>query len=125
MAFCSYKRITIFSMNRLSLNSRMDERMRDLPCQRIQMEKISTYVGKKQRQVAREDDRTRLGDMWTFVAIDPNPKFVPAYRIGKRDMPTAKVFMADCPIGWRSACSSHPTRCAPTWTRRKRHLAQT
>lgn len=72
-----------------------DERMSDLPCQRIQVDEIWAYVGEKQRQVTPEDDRSRVGDMWTFVALDPNTKLVPAYRIGKRDMPTAKVFMAD------------------------------
>src|ERR687891_148041 len=48
----------------------MDEKMRELPCRRIQVDEIWSYVGKKQRGVKPGDDRTRVGDQWTFVAID-------------------------------------------------------
>jgi hypothetical protein len=30
--------------------------------------------------------------IWTFVALDPDTKLVPAYRVGKRDLPTATTF---------------------------------
>lgn len=73
----------------------MDERMRDLPCQRIQVDEIWSYVQKKQRWVTPEDDRSRVGDMWTFVALDPDTKLVPAYRVGKRTRPHAVAFMSD------------------------------
>jgi len=43
----------------------------ELPCKRIQVDEIWAYVGKKQAQLRPQDDRARLGDMWTFVAIDP------------------------------------------------------
>ena len=73
----------------------MDEEMRDLPCRRLQCDEIWSYVGKKQRQITPADDRSRLGDMWTFVAIDPDTKLVPAYRVGKRTRPNAVAFMGD------------------------------
>jgi len=73
----------------------MDEQMRDLPCERLQVDEIWTYVQKKQRQVVPGDDQTRVGDQWTFVALDADTKLVPTYRIGKRDLPTAKAFMGD------------------------------
>jgi hypothetical protein len=41
------------------------------------------------------DDSRRLGDQYTFVALDPESKLVPAYRVGKRDLPTATAFIAD------------------------------
>jgi len=41
------------------------------------------------------DDPRRLGDQYTFVALDPETKIVPAYRIGKRDLPTATAFITD------------------------------
>ena len=41
----------------------MDERMRALPCQRIQVDEIWSYVHKKQRWVTPEDDRSRVGDI--------------------------------------------------------------
>jgi IS1 family transposase len=75
----------------------MDDEMRDLTCQRVQVDEIWSYVQKKQRQVTPDDDRTRVGDMWTFVAIDADTKLVPAYRVGKRTRPHAVAFMADLP----------------------------
>jgi IS1 family transposase len=73
----------------------MDEQMRDLPCKRVQVDEIWSFVGKKQRQLTPQDDRSRVGDQWTFVAIDPDTKLVPAYRVGKRTRPHAVAFMAD------------------------------
>jgi IS1 family transposase len=73
----------------------MDEKMRELPCRRIQVDEIWSYVGKKQRHVRPEDDKARLGDQWTFVAIDADTKLVPAYRVGKRTWTDATIFMKD------------------------------
>ncbi len=73
----------------------MDETMRDLTCKRIQVDEIWSYVGKKQRQVTREDDKALVGDQWTFVAIDADTKLIPAYRVGKRTKPNAVAFMTD------------------------------
>jgi IS1 family transposase len=73
----------------------MDEQMRDLPCRRIQVDEIWAYVGKKQAHLTREDDRSRLGDMWTFVALDPDTKLIPTYRVGKRTRGNAVAFMGD------------------------------
>ena len=73
----------------------MDERTRDLSCRRIQVDEIWGYVGKKQARLGLGDNRSRLGDMWTFVALHPETKLVPAYRVGKRTRPDAVAFMAD------------------------------
>ncbi len=73
----------------------MNERMRDLSCRRVQVDEIWSYVGKKQMHLKPGEDRSRLGDMWTFVALDPDTKLVPAYRVGKRTRPHAVAFMAD------------------------------
>lgn len=73
----------------------MDSKMRNLSCQRLQVDEIWAYVQKKQRQVTLDDDRARVGDQWTFVALDPDTKIVPAFRVGKRDLPTASAFLAD------------------------------
>ena len=75
--------------------SLMDEKMRELPCKRVQVDEIWSYVGKKQRQLKPEDDRTRVGDQWTFVAIDSETKLVPSYLIGKRNSVCANIFMRD------------------------------
>ncbi len=75
--------------------SAMDDRMRDLPCEQIQVDEIWCYVGKKQRHLTLDDDPHRCGDFWTFVALDPESKIIPAFRVGKRDLTTATAFMND------------------------------
>jgi IS1 family transposase len=73
----------------------MNDRMHRLTCRRVQVDEIWSFVGKKQKQLTDEDDRSRLGDQWTFVAIDAETKLVPTYRVGKRDLPTATAFLTD------------------------------
>src|SRR6266849_10547939 len=73
----------------------MDEQMRELPCRRIEVDEIWAYVGKKQRHMTLFDDPRRVGDQYTFVALDPETKIVPAYRVGKRDLPNATAFITD------------------------------
>jgi IS1 family transposase len=73
----------------------MREKMHNLTCERIQVDEIWSYVGKHQRFLKPEDDRSKVGDLWTFVAIDPATKLVPAYHIGKRTKVHATAFMAD------------------------------
>ena len=44
---------------------------------------------------AQDNIAPTLSDQWTFVALDADAKLVPAYRIGKRDLPTATAFFGD------------------------------
>lgn len=43
----------------------MDEKMRDLPCENIQVDELWGFIQKKKRNLTPEDDSTR-GDVWTF-----------------------------------------------------------
>jgi IS1 family transposase len=72
-----------------------DKLLRHLTCHHIQVDEIWAYVQKKQRHMKVYDDPNRVGDMWTFVAIDADTKLVPTYRVGKRDLYTATAFMKD------------------------------
>ncbi len=72
----------------------LDEKMRDLPCRRLEFDEIWGFIGKKQRHVL-PDDSAEYGDVWTFCAIDAETKLVPSFRVGKRDLPTAKAFVSD------------------------------
>src|SRR5258706_3161242 len=71
----------------------MDEKMRDLDCNRIEIDEIWGYIGKKQRNINQFDDPTK-GDVWTFCAIDADTKLMPSYKIGKRTSETANAFVA-------------------------------
>ena len=72
-----------------------NEQMRNLDCRRIQCDEIWTFCRMKQARIPRFTDRTKVGDQWTFVAIDPDTKLIPAYRVGKRTRETAVAFMTD------------------------------
>ena len=42
-----------------------------------------------------EDNPAELGDVWTFVSLDPETKLIPSYMVGKRTSETAHAFMND------------------------------
>jgi hypothetical protein len=90
--------------------------MRNLDCRRIQCDEIWSYVGKKQMHLQRGDDRQRLGDQWTFVAIDADTKLVPIYRVGKRTREHAIAFMTDLSERLRDAIEGlHPALLEEHW----------
>jgi IS1 family transposase len=70
----------------------LDERMRQLPCRRLQCDEIWTYVGKKERHV-KDDDPAEFGDQWVYVALDADTKLIPAYLVGKRSSENTQAFM--------------------------------
>jgi IS1 family transposase len=73
----------------------LDETMRNLDCDRLEIDELWAFVGKKQRHVTETDDATRVGDTWTFVAIDSDTKLVPSFLVGKRDAASTQAFISD------------------------------
>ena len=61
----------------------------------IQVDEIWSYVGRSKCTFSSGTARATIGDQWTFVAIDPQTKLVPAYRVGKRTRDNAVAFMTD------------------------------
>jgi IS1 family transposase len=72
----------------------MDRKMRNLSCNRLEMDEIWGFVGKKERHVM-PTDAIGTGSVWTFCAIDAETKLVPAFKVGDRDAATADAFMQD------------------------------
>src|SRR5438552_3654431 len=72
----------------------MDRTMRDLACKRIQCDEIWAFVYSKQKNVP-ADKQGEAGDVWTWVALDPDTKLVPTFHIGPRDVEAAGAFMHD------------------------------
>ncbi len=70
-----------------------DLMVRDLVCQRVQVDELWSFVGCK--------EKTRLnggqgdGDAWTWIAIDADTKLVVSYLVGLRDIGYATEFMRD------------------------------
>jgi IS1 family transposase len=73
-----------------------DEMLRGLPCKRLQLDEIWSFVYAKQKNVkgskAAPGD---AGDVWTWVALDADTKLVASWRVGDRSLDTAKEFVAD------------------------------
>ena len=70
----------------------MDEKMRGLTCQQIEVDEIWGFIGAKQKNAQRAG---AYGDVWTFIALDADTKLIPSFIVGKRDSYHAKAFMSD------------------------------
>lgn len=73
-----------------------DQAFRKLPCKRLQLDEIWSFIYTKQRNVmlAKAAPET-AGDIWTWVAICADTKLVPSWRIGDRSGETAIEFVCD------------------------------
>lgn len=73
-----------------------DRTLRKLPCKRVQVDEIWSFVGMKAKNVPKEKQGVLgYGDVWTWTAIDAETKLVPSWLIGFRDTEHATVFMKD------------------------------
>lgn len=72
----------------------MDSQMMNLSIKRLQVDEIWSFVFKKQKNLA-EGDPEEYGDQYTFVAMDPESKLIPAFRVGKRTAKVALSFMSE------------------------------
>jgi IS1 family transposase len=73
----------------------MDDKLRDLTLNHVQVDEIWGFVGKKQRTVKNKQEAKEKGDVWTWIALDSDTKLIPSYVVGKRDNYHATVFMED------------------------------
>ena len=73
-----------------------DKVMRNLPCKRIQADEIWNFCYAKAKNVPKKKQgRFGYGDVWTWVALDPDTKLVPCWHVGNRDAKSAKRFIDD------------------------------
>ena len=73
-----------------------DQALRDLPCRRIQVDEIWSFIYAKDKNVERAKAApAEAGDVWTWTAIDAETKLVPSWRVGDRSGATAIDFMDD------------------------------
>ncbi len=71
-----------------------DKHLTNLPCKRVQVDEIWSFVYSKQRNVP-EGMEGEAGDVWTWTSICADTKLVPTWRVGSRDAETAKDFIGD------------------------------
>jgi IS1 family transposase len=73
-----------------------DERLRSLPCKRVQLDEIWSFVYAKKANVpdARKGE-FGCGDVWTWTAIDADTKLVVSWHLGTRDTSSGMTFARD------------------------------
>jgi len=73
----------------------LDAMLRDLPCERLELDEIWGFIGKKQARVRADEDGSEIGDVWTYVAFCPDTKLVATYLVGKRTSMNTCAFVGD------------------------------
>jgi len=72
------------------------QNMRNLSCQKLQVDEIWSFVYAKAKNVPEEHNgEFGFGDVWTFTAIDADTKLVPCWKVGTRDADCAYEFLSD------------------------------
>lgn len=72
-----------------------DKALRNLPCKRIQVDEIWSFVGAKERNATDEQKARGFGDIWTWTAICADTKLAVSWLVGERDAECANMFMDD------------------------------
>jgi IS1 family transposase len=73
-----------------------DNALRNLPCKRLQLDEIWSFVGSKEKnRPAAERGTFGRGDVWTWTALCADTKLVPSWFVGTRDAGSAGVFVDD------------------------------
>lgn len=77
--------------------SYQDRVLRNLPCRRIQVDELWGFNYCKEKNLTEEiaERIPSAGDVWLWVAIDPETKLVPCWQLGGRDAGTAFSFIHD------------------------------
>jgi len=74
-----------------------DKVMRDLKCERVQVDEIWSFCYAKAKNVTKEiaAKNPSAGDVWTWTAIDADSKLIPSWVVGSRDAVSARLFVQD------------------------------
>jgi len=73
-----------------------DKAFRNLPCKRVQVDEIWSFVYAKAKNVAgAKAAPQQAGDIWTWTAIDADTKLMPSWMVGTRDAYAAQAFIGD------------------------------
>ena len=79
-----------------ALNAYQDKALRNLPCTRLEVDELWSFIYAKNKNVARAKSAPpEAGDVWTWIAICADTKLVPTWRIGDRTSTTGLDFMDD------------------------------
>lgn len=91
----------------------LDERMRNLKVDDVQIDEIHSWVGCKQASTGKYD--TERGEQYTFLAVERSTKAILSWHVGKRTAENAEMFLHDLSMrvqpgfqitsdGWQPYC---------------------
>ena len=95
---CDVEKRTVLNM--LTLAGRtcerlLTERIQNVRVRDLELDEIWTYVQKKEGHKAQwEADEQKIGDAYTFIALERSSKLVVAWHLGKRDRINTEDFIA-------------------------------
>jgi IS1 family transposase len=73
-----------------------DKALRNLPCKRVQMDEIWSFVYAKNDNVKKAKNAPpEAGDVWTWTALCADTKLLVSWYLGGRDMDAALAFVGD------------------------------
>jgi len=73
-----------------------DEKVRGIQAERVQCDEIWSFVSMKERNVPDEQRGTgKVGDIWTWTALDQDSKLCISWLVGTRSVAAAAEFVAD------------------------------
>lgn len=73
----------------------MGREMRNLNCQRLELDELWAFVGMKEKRTKHLPQRGEFGDAYTFVALDSDTKLVPCFHVGRRTARDTAIFIND------------------------------
>ena len=95
----------------------MDAKMRDLACNRLEMDEIWGFVGKKDTHVQTGRRLRSLAVFGRSARLMPTRSWFPPSRSGNAMLPRQTPLLRTLQAGWRSGCKSLPMALAPMWKR--------
>ncbi len=73
-----------------------DKALRNLPCKRLQLDEIWSFVYAKEKNASPEMKAAgEAGDIWTWTALDADTKLIASWFVGSRDGGAATHFVCD------------------------------
>lgn len=97
LADCSINTVTKLLVDvGTACSEHQDKALRNLPCKRVQVDEIWSFVYAKAKNVpTAKAAPDNAGDIWTWTAICADTKLVPSWMVGGRDAGTATDFIGD------------------------------
>lgn len=69
--------------------------VRGLSCKRVEIDELWAFCYARNRNLPANFKKAGLGDVWTWLAIDPDTKLIPCWYAGPQGKASAHLFLSD------------------------------